>query len=101
MYTETSAEVAGTPHAQVIGEYRKARALMAGGAATAKGGVWQNLFHEVEKVQPSPHACVCGVPVEFPVQPHHGDQTPTACSDMLPDQAVPCRCRAWRTWRAR
>jgi len=36
--------------AQVITEYRKARALMAESAATPKSGVWQSLFQEVEKV---------------------------------------------------
>ena len=36
--------------AQVISEYRKARALMADVAAQAKEGVWHNLFLEVEKV---------------------------------------------------
>ena len=37
--------------AQVITEYRKARALMAENATTPKGGVWQSLFQEVEKVR--------------------------------------------------
>ena len=36
---------------QVITEYRKARTLMAEDAATPKGGVWQSLFQEVEKVR--------------------------------------------------
>ena len=35
---------------QVINEYKKARVLMADSAATNKSGVWQSLFHEVEKV---------------------------------------------------
>lgn len=35
---------------QVINEYKKARVLMSDAAATAKSGVWQSLFHEVEKV---------------------------------------------------
>ncbi len=35
---------------QVITEYKKARGLMAENAASPKGGVWQSLFHEVEKV---------------------------------------------------
>lgn len=39
---------------QVINEYKKARALMADSAATSKGGVWQSLFQEVEKVRPMP-----------------------------------------------
>ncbi|KAK9917910.1 hypothetical protein WJX75_009504 [Coccomyxa subellipsoidea] len=34
---------------QVINEYKKARVLMADSAATNKSGVWQSLFHEVEK----------------------------------------------------
>ncbi len=44
--------------AQVITEYRKARALMAENATTPKGGVWQSLFQEVEKVRhPSFFGC--------------------------------------------
>lgn len=35
---------------QVITEYRKARGLMSENAATPKGGVWQSLFQDVEKV---------------------------------------------------
>ena len=46
--------------AQVITEYRKARALMAENAATPKGGVWQSLFQEVEKVR-SKMSMLCDV----------------------------------------
>ena len=35
----------------MINEYKKARVLMADSAATNKSGVWQSLFHEVEKVR--------------------------------------------------
>ncbi len=40
--------------AQVISEYRKARALMADVAAQTKEGVWHNLFLEVEKARQRP-----------------------------------------------
>ena len=42
---------------QVITEYRKARGLMSESAASPKGGVWQSLFQEVEKVQSLPFCC--------------------------------------------
>ena len=42
---------------QVITEYRKARGLMSESAASPKGGVWQSLFQEVEKVQSLPFRC--------------------------------------------
>lgn len=42
---------------QVITEYRKARRLMSESAASPKGGVWQSLFQEVEKVQSLPFCC--------------------------------------------
>lgn len=39
---------------QVINEYKKARAVLAGMEATGRGSVWQNLFQEVEKVPSLP-----------------------------------------------